>query len=165
MFDRFSSLRTATLLVGAAAVAAGAIACGDDDDGGGGGGGSDEEYVAAICDAFLQFQNDITDIINDPDNADATEEEAVDLFLEPLEAYVDALDDANPPSDVESYHNQLVDSAREAVNRVREEGTLEAFDELAEPEEPPQEIQDRLQAVANENPTCVEADFTFDDSE
>ncbi len=159
------SFRTAGLLLGAAALTFGFVACGDDDDDGGGGGGdgTDEGYVAALCEAFAQLQTDITDIVEDPDNADASEEDAVDLFLGPLEDYVENLDNANPPGDVEQYHDQLVDSAREAVDRVREEGNLDAFTELEDPEEPPQDIQDRLQAVADSNQDCIDAGFTFDD--
>jgi hypothetical protein len=157
---RVPLLWNAGLLVGAIAAAFGLAACGDDD---GGGGGSDEAYVAAVCAAVLAFQDDINEILLDPENADATEEEATELFLKPLEDYVGRLKRANPPSDVKPYHDQVVDSADAALKRVREEGTLDAFDDVAEPDDPPQAVRDRLRAAAAANDDCVEADFTFED--
>jgi hypothetical protein len=140
-----------------------ALACGDDDDGGGGGGGgsgSDEDYVAAICAAQVRFQEageDLEDELADVE----TEEDAVDIILEPLRDLVSDFEDANPPDDAAEYHETVVAFFQSMVDTLDEEKSIAALEELEELPEPPADISARLDEAAAENQDCIDAGFTF----
>ena len=153
-------LRGGALFLGATAATFGLAACGGDDDGGGGGTGTDDEYVGAICGALLTFQDDITKVIADS-SGDETDEEAAELLVKPLEAYVSNLKKAKPPSDVKEYHEDIVKKTEDAVKQIKDDKNLDAFDEIGDPKEPPQDIKDRLDAAASKNADCIKADFSF----
>ena len=153
---RFPLFRTASAFAVVVLAGFGAAACGGDD----GGGGSDAEYVSAVCGAVLQFQDDFTEVIEGA-TGDETTEEAVELFVEPLENYVANLKEANPPEDIEGYHSEVVQTTEDALNRVKEENSLDALNDVGEPEPPSEEIQARLESAAAEDENCQEADFTF----
>ena len=81
----------------------------------GGGGGSDESYVRELCEAISDdFEADVI-------AAFALEDEAGQLnaYADVFEAYVTELRRANPPSDVETFHDQLVDGIDVAIVRLR----------------------------------------------
>lgn len=151
-------------------------ACGDDDDDGNGDDTSDqsgdedrsdastgdeEEYVADLCAAFLEFQDSIVTIATDPENADATDEEGLELTREPFETLLQAMEDADPPGDIEEFHDGVVDTFRETLDRI-EDGDTSVFDEApgAIPA-PPQALQQKYAAIAAENSTCQQANFGF----
>ncbi len=160
-------------------------ACGDDDDDGGnnhdqddsseptrdtdddnendsgGATGDEEEYVADLCSAYLEFQDTIIAIGTDPENADATDEEGLELVREPFEALLQAVEDADPPGDVEEFHDSIVDTFRDTLDRI-EDGDITVFEEDAGAiPEPPQAIQDKYSSIAADNATCQEANFSF----
>jgi len=123
--------------------------------GGGGGDGSDEGYAKSICEA-----NDVLDEVLGAAIAAAfsgdDDEDATDEVVAAFEKWLDALDDANPPSDVADYHNGLVDGISEAIDAMKNgDADFEsAFDQIVEPEEPSQAIQDRIGAAATDVPAC-----------
>ena len=132
----------------------------EDDDGGGS--GNDEDYVAAICAAGKEFQDDLFAAFGDID-PDASEEDQIQAFAEPFEAFANALDDANPPSDLSEWHNDTVDAIKDIVEQIKD-GNIEALESEEDPiGEPPAGAAERLQAIADGNEDCIDADFTFDD--
>jgi hypothetical protein len=135
----------------------------DDQDQDESGAGSDEEqYVADVCGAFDEFGDQFTRIVNDPENQDATEEEAFELFEQPLQQLVDSLDGADPPGDVEEFHDALVSNFSDSLEKVQS-GDTTAFDDLAAMElpTPSEEARAKYQAIADENPDCAAAGVTF----
>lgn len=125
-------------------------ACGGDS-----GDGSDEDYAKSICES-----NEVLDEVLGAAIAAAfsgdDDEDATDEVVSAFEKWLDALDDANPPSDVADYHNTLIDGIREGIDAIKDgDADLEsAFEGIAEPEEPPQAIQDRIGAAAANVPAC-----------
>lgn len=155
---KLAFLGIAPLALGAALLGA----CGDDDDGGsgGGGGGNDEDYVAAICKAGKSFQEDIFAALEDID-LDASEEEQMEAFVGPFEDFANAIEDARPPSDLRDWHGDVVDAINNMVKELKD-GNLEALEDSDDPiGDPPAGAADRLQAIADKNPDCQEADFDF----
>lgn len=70
--------------------------------------------------------------------------------MEGFEKWVDAIDDANPPSDAAEAHDALVDSIREAIDEMKSgDADLDTlFSEDDDLPEPPQAVQTRLNEVA-----------------
>lgn len=151
------------VLLGIAPFALGApliAACGGGD--GGGGTGNDEDYVAAICKAGKEFQDELFAAFSEVD-PDASEEEALEAFVEPFENFANAIEDANPPSDLEDWHEDTVNAINDIVERIKD-GDLDALESEDDPiGDPPAGAAERLQAIADENEDCIEADFTFGD--
>lgn len=153
-FGLIGSVAGAALLFGA---------CGGDDDGGGGGGaGNDEDFVAAICAAGRDFSEDFAKVIEE--NADLTEtDEIAEVIVEPFENFANAVEDANPPEDLEEWHGEVVSSLNNIVENLKsgnEDDILAALD--ADPiSDPPADAVSRLEAIAEDNEDCQEADFTF----
>lgn len=152
---RLALLGIAPFALGASLLAA----CGGGD---GGGNGNDEDYVAAICNAGKDFSDDLFAALGDID-PDASEEEAIEAFIEPFENFANAVEDANPPSDLSDWHNDTVDTLNELVEQIKD-GDLDALESDDDPfGEPPAGAQERLQAIAEDNEDCIEANFTFGD--
>ncbi len=128
----------------------------DQDDNSSGGTGVEEDYVATICSSMGDFVDELFAIGSDPDNQDATEEEQLEFFREPFANLVDALEDADPPGDIEDYHDQLVEAFREVQERI-EDGDVTAFetDPFEDLPEPPAGVQEKYSALADEVPECV----------
>ncbi len=149
------------VLLGLAPVAVGAAllaSCG----GGGGGNGSDEDYVADICAAGAEFQDDLFAAFGDVD-PDASEEDQLKAFVEPFENFAKALEKANPPSDIKDWHSDTVKSIKEIVKQIKD-GNTDALESDEDPiGDPPAGVAERLQAIAEGNEDCISADFTFDD--
>ena len=121
----------------------------------GGGDGSDEDYVKAICESNEIFDEVIAAAFAAAFSDDA-EEPDEDELISTFERWADALDDANPPADMASYHNALVDGLREAIDAARdgETDSENMFDDLDDLAEPPAEIQERLAGVATGVSEC-----------
>ncbi|HJP41592.1 MAG TPA: hypothetical protein QGF35_07790 [Dehalococcoidia bacterium] len=131
-------------------------ACGgDDDDGANGRGGSDESYVSAVCGAAVHFLATFDDI----DNADP--DELLELLIESTEHYLETLEGINPPSDIEDFHGEVV-KAFEDLLKAFEEGDDSVLLSEGDPfPEPPAEVAARLNALAEQNEDCIEADLSF----
>lgn len=132
----------------------------DDDDSGSGGGSDEEEYVADICSAMDDFGNELTAILTNPENTEKSEEEALELFEEPFENLANALRDADPPGDVDEFHQALVDNMDDVLEKIRD-GDIAALEEIGSVElpTPSADVQSKYEAIAEDNPDCAAADI------
>ncbi|MEX0782803.1 MAG: hypothetical protein WD557_09140 [Dehalococcoidia bacterium] len=132
----------------------------DDDDNSGGGGSDEEEYVADLCGAIGDFGDALTQIISDPENQDASEDDALDLFEEPFEALLNTLQDADPPGDVNEFHDALVENLEDTLDKIRD-GDTEALEEVGAVElpTPSAEVEAKYAAIAENNPECAAANL------
>lgn len=153
----------------AAVLAAAALlvaACGGGD---GGGAGTDESYVKGMCEAFRSFEEDSDkalaelegkfEDVEDDEDFEKLMEEAFRAFAEPVRNLANDASKVKPPEDIKPYHDQVVASLRTAADSF-EEGNLN-FDEdpFEDLPEPPQSVQDRLRAVADDEPACQGLDI------
>ncbi len=132
-------------------------ACG----GGGSGGGSDEAYVSSVCKSMLKFQDSMTSVTKDPSKLkDPTA--IAKAFAEPFDQLLKDLKTANPPSDVKTYHDQVVAAFSKANDALKKGGDLSALEAVGNDiPKAPQAIEDRLQKVADKNADCKKADVNF----
>jgi len=151
-------LGIAPLVIGAMAFGA----CGDDDDGGGGSrSGSDEEFVADLCAAMKQFDEDITKVFSDP-SAFEDEDEAVEALSEPMRNLANAFEDARVPNDLRDWHEKASKALNDTVDKLESGDFDESTFEDDPFEDPPQDAVDRLQKLAEDNEDCQDADFDFE---
>jgi hypothetical protein len=137
------------------------VACGgdDDDDGGGGGGGngSDEEYVRDLCNALGSFSDEFGELSGNLDPSNVEElEDLMDDAAEVIGNVVEDLEDANPPADAAEFNESFVTTFSEFRDAL-EDGDFESILTFSPPEyELPQDVEDRLSAVAEETDECQE---------
>jgi hypothetical protein len=185
---RWSFLGMVVLLVGGLTLAA----CGgddDDDDGGGDSGGvsapgssggsdskdtgnvsapsgSDEKYVGQLCKATLELSGVLTKFLADAgkDPSKFEDPEAVKkAFLGPMEDYLKAMEKADPPGDMKSYHNDAIKAIKQFVEELKKGEDLESIgDKVGEFPEPPAGVQARLAKAAANNKDCKEAGVSFE---
>lgn len=127
----------------------------DEDSGSGGGSDDEEEYAARVCTSISDFGDALVAIGTNPDNADATEEEQLELLQPPFEDLIDALDDADPPGDVEDFHEELLETFRDMLERM-EDGDTTVFDDDPSQNipEPSAEVQEKYNQIARGIPEC-----------
>lgn len=130
----------------------------DDNDDSSGGGGKEEEYIRTICTAFGDFGDSLNSILTDPDNQNASEDEALELFEEPFADLLDAIDDADPPGDIDEFHEALVNTLEDSLEGIRD-GDVEALQQISEVDipTPSAEIEAKYSALADDIPECAEA--------
>lgn len=141
-----------------------AAACGGDDSSGGNpagaGSGSDEAYVAAICKAQARFFESFDKAMSDPSKLNDPKE-AAKLFIGPFEQLEKDVKAARPPKDVKEYHDQMVKAISGASTQLKDSKDITTLDLESDIKDPPQEITDRLQKIAEKNEDCQKADFSF----
>ena len=146
------------------AFAMAAVACGGDSEA-----GSDEDYVKAVCQAGSRLEErsadleaELEQIMADADSETEGLAEVLELTAPLISDFANDLEKANPPADVEEFHEQLVDAFK-SIARLTEDGDVEAYLEQSEDAfanfEPPRAIQDRLNAVAANISECGDSDF------
>lgn len=118
------------------------------------GGGSDESYVAAICKAALNFQNELQEVVGEPD-----ETEVVKKLSSALDSLTRAFEKANPPNDAKPFHDEIVRFFKDARRQISEKGP-DALAELELPV-PAEGISARMEKVAAANKDCQDANFSF----
>ncbi|PFG74505.1 hypothetical protein [Tepidiforma thermophila] len=157
---RFVHLRAGFILVPALLGALLLGACGGDSDGGGGGGtGSDEKFVADICKAGAQFQDDLTKLFASLANVQS-EEEAVKKLAEPFESFAKSFKTAKPPSDLKQWHSEASKSLDEAVAAMKKGDANAAIFQQDSPfPEPPKGAEERLSKIAASNADCQKAEL------
>jgi hypothetical protein len=162
----------ACLVLGAMAM--GLAACGGDDDSGSSGGDDDDDssssssggsgsdvdkrYVAAVCKAQLKLQDSLLNA--EEDNADASEEEAVEILIPFMQTYVNDLKKAKPPSDAKEFHDDVVKAFSDGIAKLKKEKSIDVLQDI-DPGSPPRRVAERLDKVAEDNEDCQEAEFTF----
>lgn len=119
---------------------------------GGGGGGSDERYVRDVCSAFSAFNTSTTKLLEDEELL-ADEGKLGEEFGKLITDLAERLSRAKPPSDVRTYHDQLVAEFKRLGDRIGS-GDFSGFESGPEIPEPPQAVQDRLRAVAEKTKEC-----------
>ena len=156
-FPRRRTWLTATLAaIGAFALVA--AACGDDDDDDDGEirTGSAEDYVEAFCEAQNDFFGDLLGAALELDE-DASDEEVLEAFEEPLRNALDAIRDARPPEGAVEYHRTLVAAFSDVVDAV-EDGDVNALDDDPfadiDVSELPEETRAELSSLAEESEAC-----------
>jgi len=139
-------------------------ACGGDDSstssGGSSGTGSDNQYVSALCKSMLTFQDSLTSATKDPSKL--TDPTAIaKAFTAPFEQLLKDLKAAKPPKDVKDYHDKVVAEFSKATDALKKGGDLSALSNMGDLPNPPKEVSDRLQKVADKNADCKKADVNF----
>jgi hypothetical protein len=168
--ERNLKLRQLGLLLGIVPVALGAAifaGCGDDDDDGGGGGGArtgtDEQFVSDFCKALKDFQDSLSDTLSDPEALSEGEDAVAEALAEPFRDFADAFKDMRVPNDLKDWHSDATKALDQAADQLEDGKFDEGIFAEEEPfEDPPQDVQDRLQKLAEDNEDCKDADFTFD---
>lgn len=155
-FQRQAGLVILPVVLGALVLGA----CGGGSNGGGGGGtGSDEKFVADICKAGAQFQDDLTKLFANLANVQS-EEEAVKKLAEPFESFSKSFTAAKPPSDLKQWHSEASKSLDEAVAAMKKGNTNAAIFQQDSPfPEPPKGAEERLSKIAAGNADCQKADL------
>lgn len=125
--------------------------------GGGGGGASDESYVRGVCDAFRTFQEDGSEVFSDPEVLE-DEEELAKRFGELVRSLADDLEGVRAPSDVQQYHDRIVERFHEIADQF-ESGSVDELTDFGDLPEPPQDVQDRLAAAAADVEECEGLDI------
>lgn len=153
-------------LLGAGALAF--VACGGDDDGGSSGPtGTDEEYVTHVCNSTNDFVEELFPVMlgamEEGENEEEAMREAIEAMKGVLGDYRDDLADAPAPSDVREHHNTLLEQLDTAIDSLDPEDP-EALDnvDFGDEEVFPEDIQERLSAVAADIEACAESGF-FED--
>lgn len=126
--------------------------------GSGGGGGSDEAFIEDICAAGVEFFSALEGI----DTQEADPAKALEAFAGPFEDFANAVEDADPPSDLEEWHTQAVASLNDIVAKLKD-GDIDALSNLGDSPFPeaPADAQERLDKIAADNEDCQEADLGF----
>lgn len=150
-----------TLAIGALVL----TGCGGDDDGGGGSalGGSDERYVADICAAGLQFQEDLLEAIGEHGE---DEERFAEALAEQFERLAKAFSDARPPNDIREWHESTTSQLDEFASQLKAGRDLDAIGEELDDSlltSPPEDAAARLQTIAANNSDCEAAGFSFEE--
>lgn len=130
-----------------------AAACGSD-------GASDESFAADLCKATSQFQASAEAAIKDASSqTDASK--AIERLIPPLEAFVEAFKDADPPEDLDAWHDDAAKQLQASLEKFKSEKTLASltgFNESARPE-PPADARARLLAAAETVEECEGVTF------
>jgi hypothetical protein len=80
---------------------------------------------------------------------------AMDDLVSAFEKWADALDDANPPADAADAHNALVDTLKEGIEDLKNgDADIDSMFGDEDTPEPPQAVQDRLNAAAADVEAC-----------
>jgi len=121
---------------------------------GGTGSGSDEKFVADICKAGAQFQDDLTKLFANLANIQS-EEEAAKKIAEPFETFAKSFKAAKPPADLKQWHSDSSKSLDEAVAALKKGNTNAAIFQQDSPfPEPPKGAEERLSKIAANNTDC-----------
>jgi hypothetical protein len=119
--------------------------------------GTDREYVKVVCAAFDRYQKDLSAEITKNPNATSDPAAFFKAILPSLETVVSAIDRANPPADVSSYHAALLKQNRGLIADIRANKiqTIQDFTARVNTEQPSAAIQARLAAAAKDEPACA----------
>lgn len=130
--------------------------------------GSDEAYVSDICKGFRGYFDDLSSMLSGIDFTDPNYEEKLnEKMTDPMRAVAKVFADADPPKDLQDWHNQVVAAFNKTVEAL-EKGDYDAIDdESLEFPDMPADAEARLEKVAEKNEDCKalsdEGQGIFDD--
>jgi|GEM_PF-3887852 len=132
----------------------------DEKDSGSSGGGAaptsqDERYVTQVCNAMNTFLTTLEEafLSFDPEKMDEEDpDKFFETFVSGLEDARDQLKAADPPGDVEEWHNLLVQFFDDTIAGVRDSGDM--LPDNYDFPNPPVDAQVRLAKAAEQNEAC-----------
>lgn len=121
----------------------------------GGGSGGDEEYVRDVCKAVSEFSAGIEKAVK-TSGTTGTAGASFSQFVEPFDRLAKDFGDADPPSDLEQWHNDTAKKLRDVADQLRKTKDFNAVAGLnTDPlSNPPEAARDRLRAVAKKTKEC-----------
>ncbi len=137
-------------------------ACGGDGEGDSGSGGSDAAYVKAICEATAEMEEGMGGVLAKAATGELADEEAmIKAFAEVFEDFLDELEDANPPSDMRTTHDGMLEGLEKTIEMMKTGDPAALGDDspLDNVPEPPPAVQERLEKVAEDEPACKDSDL------
>lgn len=133
----------------AAVVAPAAVGCGD------GGDGNDKDFVTGLCEASSALRAGVEKAVKDGASSTAPGK-TVELMVAPVDAFVKAFGDLNPPKDLKTWHKDATEQLEKTAETFRNEKQLTAlatFNDSPVPD-PPADAKARLQTAARDVPEC-----------
>jgi len=124
------------------------VACSDDEP-------SDENFVTQLCEASAELRTDLEAAIQAA-STQTDSGKAVGLLVEPLEKFVKAFKDSDPPDDLDEWHDEASDRLQATVDAFKREQSLSAlvgFSDSPIPD-PPAEAKQRLRDAAEDVVAC-----------
>lgn len=129
------------------------VACGSD-------GGNDDDFVRGLCEASSALRTGVEKAVKD--GATSTDpNKVVELLAVPVDAFVKAFDDLNPPKDLKDWHEEATSQLRQTAETFRTEKKLTAlatFNDSPVPN-PPDAARARLETAAADIPECAGVAF------
>ena len=127
--------------------------CGVDD-------ASDEDFVRSLCDATNELEAGIEAAIEDA-STQTDAQKGIELLVPPLEEFVKAFEDADPPKDLQDWHKAASAELNARVDKFKDAKTLaslEGFSDSPVPD-PPAAAKQRLRDVAEDIQECTGVAF------
>ena len=116
---------------------------------------TDEDFVQELCEATSQLDQQFAAAV-----AKASEQtdpnKAVEALVGPLEEFVRAFEDADPPKDLEDWHHSASKQLEDAVAKFKKEkalASLEGFGDSPVPD-PPADAKARLREAGKKVAAC-----------
>jgi hypothetical protein len=128
---------------------------------------TDKNYVQAVCSAFnTYYQSTLTALANDP-SLQEDNVKALQVITPFIKTFGDNLAKAKPPADAKEFHDSLVNSVKNVVDKVQK-GEVKSTDDLnslgGEVKQLSQSTQERLDAAAQNVKECQESVSPFSDN-
>jgi hypothetical protein len=135
-------------------------ACVGHGEGDSGSGGSDAAYVKAICEANVEMQENMESVLAKATAGADPVAALMKAIAELFEDFLDDVEDANPPSDMRTTHDALLEGIEKTIELMKsgDPAVLEGDSPLYDVPEPPPAVEERLTKVAEDEPACEEAD-------
>lgn len=117
----------------------------------GGGETSDEDFVAELCQAVVHLNTGFESAVKSA-STETDPAKAVEKLIPPIEEFVEAFDDAEPPKDLKDWHDSAVTRLDAAVAKFKEAKTLaslEGFGDSPVPDPAPADKQRLREAAQN----------------
>jgi hypothetical protein len=118
----------------------------------------DVNYVRGLCRAINSYVSRMENATEDDPTLFADQPRLLEVAAPILRDFYDDLDDADPPGDLDEFHDALKNRIRQ-ISRDAEDGRLSAVEELSRFSEgvpnPPEQIQARMVGASEVLPECT----------
>ena len=121
----------------------------------GGDSGNDESFVRDLCGASSELEAALDEAVASASSqTDASK--AVQALVPPLEEFVDAFRDLNPPEDLEDWHRTAGTQLGDAVQKFKDANSLSALEGFGDSPvpDPPAAAKARLRTAAADVEEC-----------